>query len=72
MVLLVILKCKTLVQQDSINKMKRQATNGQQIVETDPGSELSQINKNDTNNPGKQGSGYRGNSQERKCKRPIK
>ena len=51
MVLLVILKCKTLVHQDSINKAKRQFTDWHKIVTADPGLEPSQISKNDTNNP---------------------
>lgn len=68
----VILKCKTLVHQDSINKAKRQATDWHKIVTADPGLEPSQINKNNTNNPRKFSPGYKGNSQERKSRRPIK
>lgn len=72
MVLLVILKCKTLMHQDSINKAKRQVTDWHKIVTADPGLELSQISKNDTINPRKHSLGYKGNSQERKSRRPIK
>jgi len=39
LMLLVILKCKTLVHQDSINKAKRQATDWHKIVTADPGLE---------------------------------